>query len=311
MVLRDFFHPFKMSSRSILVVAVESALLMYATPTPCSCSRVFLSGFDEISERERRPFPRPPLPPPAPVLYPPGEELLIDYGSARKDLYRFARTYGFVGRAPDDVGSTSGPAPMCRVGRLRVAAEEAGVAPHVAGAESTDGRNRGTPVQGARPGDGTGGRRSTVDVPVDVSIIDMALSRLGDRAPEDTTGPSAVESGDGVARLDLEPLLRAVRFEDGVVPPTDEHEKAVLCSALERRLARYGTGLEEDLLAAGGGGGGAGGPEAEGDASGGQRGPGKVARADWLSLCARVRAAEKVALLSAIRACRHQPARGE
>lgn len=234
-----------------------------------------------------------------------GEELLIDYGCDEKGMYRFARTYGFIDRSRLSVGDSAA------VDTLRiatVAASAAGDTPSLRRRQDTT-----APANTLEPG-----------VKVESTLRDHVNERPGLQTMTDgiptlaAAGPSRGECmGSTVGHLYLTVDLAALgsilargRLEDITLRrqlnESGEHS-ADLQTALERRLRCYRTTLEEDLDmlrrlssrkvdvagASGGEVGGEGVDLVQYDVA-------EKAMAEWERACLMVRAAEKIALCSAI-----------
>lgn len=247
-----------------------------------------------------------------------GEELLIDYGSAKKGLYRFVRTYGFVNQAPVHGTPSSPPSYGLHEDILRVhvrlpeagglydvepeppAASEASETGHVQGRRMPGQRMQGATetacsrscaAEDPSPcSDDLSSRQEfTVKLPVDVGKIDTMIaehsSRLATDAPEESvpeSGGKELRDGGGA------PWVPAADQAVGALPSSRPAKRA-LHVVLEKRLSAYSTSLPEDIAFAAR-------RRKQSEISGDPH-------VEWEILCARIRGAEKAALISAMLEC--------
>lgn len=255
-----------------------------------------------------------------------GEELSIDYGSTEKGMYRFARTYGFVTRAHNPSGRPESESPPNDTMRVRVRLptpnrsrtppahepKHAGVsrdaaglpvdaeqrpkskdAGHVLRTAAGAGQNKpGGDESGGGTADGEarhGEDEETKDVEVWVRLADVSNALLGhEKSPSGGNMDLSLPGASGKGKADAE-------------------WKLVVSRALEDRLRRYSTSLEDDLQvprrATGKRNIGLGtseGVDREVFTSSDRNERERSVTPEWVDMCVSIRAAEKIALRRAL-----------
>lgn len=281
-----------------------------------------------------------------------GDELLIDYGSSKKGMYRFARTYGFI----DTATTGSSNFLTTRNGRLAVTAATdilrvAAAAPAsetksklplpshrlqdnsaVTAEPQLSSRAHTDASPGSVKVDGAGGCASAgtrtgahTDVTMDVEPIERQGTVESERVESEKAGGNDFMKrvvGDFELVVDLTMVDRILADErshpgdgwDGdrrsCSSPGDAISRDSCCqtSLLQRTMRRYPTTLDEDLDILRGlprpGSKNVGDSKRERRVGGcdgeGEGSKHEDARVEWERMCVRVRAAEKVAILTAI-----------
>lgn len=276
-----------------------------------------------------------------------GEELLIDYGSGDKGMYRFVRTYGFISnnscrKTAHHTVSNNHPT----MDNLRVHVELEQSRQPVDNSISRDSYSGGV-FSNEKPmteNERLPTKKANVDIwslPVDISIVDAILAKISRRSLLQHSPSSAADKSlnqgaglkENATNVDFSsqfPLLENNGVLDDIrnrpLPTRVEHGNhdtipapgltGALRLAVTEMLGRYATSLEEDLrilknyseecIE----------PTAVGDgvlrrekkrniikgATGvGDNSCGRLVDTQWEQTCIRIRAAEKVALLSALR----------
>ncbi|CAM9340518.1 unnamed protein product, partial [Ectocarpus sp. 4 AP-2014] len=258
----------------------------------------------------------------------PGEELLIDYGSAAKGAYRFARTYGFINLRHTTGGgggsSSSNSSSSSNAGDNGEPSNDNGGGGGGSD-DDDDGGNRGQRLSGGIPSGSDSLRVHVVlsspagqeqneqqqqQLVLPVRLADVAAaaaaasdeqaleepSRRLSRSETDQEGEAADGFSGAVAATAFAAGARAAQPGAGVAVTAAEVE------ALEERLRRYPTTCQEDLellgLVASDGT-----EDNSADGTGGTPASGAVT-AEWAETCISLRAAEKIALQRALRAAR-------
>ncbi|CAM9312235.1 unnamed protein product [Ectocarpus sp. 12 AP-2014] len=257
----------------------------------------------------------------------PGEELLIDYGSAAKGAYRFARTYGFVNFRHTTGGGGGGSSSSSKSSSSSSNASDNGEPSNDGGGGSDDdddGGNRGRRQSRGIPSGSDSllvhvglsspagqeqkeqQQQQQLVVPVRLADVAAAVAAASDeQALEEPSRrllrPETVqEAADGfagtVAATAFAAGARAAQPGAGVAVVAAEVE------ALEERLRRYPTTCHEDLELLGLVASDRTQEDNSADGTGGT--PRGAVTAEWAETCISLRVAEKIALQRALRAAR-------
>ncbi|CAM9867800.1 unnamed protein product [Ectocarpus sp. 8 AP-2014] len=272
----------------------------------------------------------------------PGEELLIDYGSAAKGAYRFARTYGFVNfrhttGGGGGSGSSSSGSSSSNTGDNGEPSNDDGKKGGGGGGsdDDEDGGNRGRRLSVGIPSGSDSLRvhvglsspagqeqkeqeqQQQLVVPVRLADVAAAAAAAFDEQaleepsrrllrPETDREEEAADGFSGaVAATAFAAGARTAAPAAPAQPGAGVAVAAAEVEALEQRLRRYPTTCQEDLELLGLVASDGTEEDNSADGTGGTPASGAVT-AEWAETCISLRAAEKIALQRALRAARRR-----